>query len=133
MGRTLDWNILDRLGARGNINSYLSQEFCDGNLSFTSNACRRALNLREPIFKELVVEFIASYEFDEDEAWRDMAFIPIKYRIGGQWRELSVINLAVSLGLYTENEVRHRAFLPFLNRCEFGKVIKPSYLRFGPR
>ena len=93
VGRTLDWNLLDRLGVRANIDSYLSQEFRDGNLSFTCNAWRRALNLREPIFKELVVEFIASYEFDEDKARRDMASTPIKYRLGGQWRNFLLLIL----------------------------------------
>ena len=133
VGRILDWNILDKLGARGNIDSYLSQEFRDGNLFFSCNAWRRALNLRETIFKELVIQFIASYEFDKDEARRDMTSTPIKYRLGGQWRELSVINFAVNLGLYTENGVRHRAFLPFLTRCEFWKSDQINYLKFRPR
>ena len=61
VGRTLDWNLLDRLGARANIDSYLSHVFRASNLSFTYNAWRRALNMIAPIFKELVIEFIASY------------------------------------------------------------------------
>ena len=121
MGRTLDWNLLDRLGARANIDIYLTQEFHTGNLTFTCSAWKRALNLREPICKELVIEFIASYEFDEDTARRDSTSRPIKYRLGGQWQELSVVNLAVHLGLYIEEEVRHRAFQTFLDRCALWK------------
>ena len=56
LGRTFDWNFLDRLGARAFIDGYLSQDFCVGNLSFTCNAWRRSLNMREPIFEELVIE-----------------------------------------------------------------------------
>jgi len=65
--------------------SFLTQEFRTGNLAFTCNAWRSALNLREPIFKKLVIEFIASYEFDEDAAREDRVSTPIKYRLGGQW------------------------------------------------
>ena len=68
VGRTLDWNLLDRLVARGHIDCYLSQKFPTGNLSFNCNAWRRTLNMKEPIYKELVIEFIALYEFDEDLA-----------------------------------------------------------------
>ena len=39
-----------------------------------------------------------------------MASNSIKYRLGGQWQEISVINLVVHLGLYNEDEIRHRAF-----------------------
>ena len=74
--------------------------------------------MREPIYKELFIEFIASYEFDEDAARRDNTSKPIKYRLGGHWQELSVVDLAVHLGLYTEDEVRHRSF--------------QTYPRFGP-
>ena len=117
VGCTLDWNLLDRLGARGPIDSYLSQEFCAGKLSFTCNAWRRDLNFREPTFKELVIEFIASYEFDEDAARRDNTSKPIKYWLGGHSQELYVVDLAVHFGLYTEDEVRHRAFQTFLDHC----------------
>ena len=121
VGRTLDWNLLDQYGARETIDSYLTQEFHDGNRSFSCNACWRALNLREPIFMELVIEFIASYEFDEEEARKDTAPRPIRYRLGGQWQEISIINLAGHLGLYTDDEVRHRRFLPFLDHCDLWK------------
>ena len=78
--------------------------------------------MREPIFKELVIEFIASYEFDEDEARRDNTSKSIKYRLGGHWQELSIIELAVHLGLYTKDEVRHRDSRAFLDHCALWKT-----------
>ena len=64
----MDWNLLDRMGAHENIDTYLTQEFHDedDNVVFSCHAWRTTLNLRDPIFKEIVVEFVASYEFDED-------------------------------------------------------------------
>ena len=77
--------------------------------------------MREPIYKELVIEFIGSYEFDKDTTRRHNTSKPIKYRLGGHWQELSVVDLAVQLGLYTEDEIRHRAFQTFLDHCAVWK------------
>ena len=77
--------------------------------------------MREPIFKVLVIEFIASYEFDDDAARKDNTSKPIKYRLGGHWQELSVVDLAIHLGLYIEDDIRHRAFQTFLEHCAVWK------------
>ena len=82
---TLDWNLLDRMDARHHVNPYLTLKFCDedGNVLFSCNAWRTALNLRETIYKELVVEFTASYKFDEDVAKENRNVPCIKYRLVG--------------------------------------------------
>ena len=43
----------------------------------------------EPIFKELVIEFIAFYEFDDDAASRTRASKAVKYRLDDQSSHLS--------------------------------------------
>ena len=57
-------------GAHEIIDTNLTQEFrdVDDNVVLSCQAWRTAPNLREPIFKEIVIEFIASYELDEDVA-----------------------------------------------------------------
>ncbi|KAJ9546851.1 hypothetical protein OSB04_019394 [Centaurea solstitialis] len=118
VGRTLDWAFLRGINA-ANIERYFRRDLTDdGILLFTSMAWEVVLNLREPIYRELTLEFIATYSFDEEIRGESIRRRCLSYRLGGRWFRQSLAELAVSLGLYTNEMVDSPYFEQYISLCD---------------
>ena len=67
VGRTLDWGFMEKIGMKDIFTRLLRRELQDenGGTRFLCNAWDIALNIREPIFVELVQEFLSTFTFKE--------------------------------------------------------------------
>ncbi|GKE79370.1 hypothetical protein Tco_1545490 [Tanacetum coccineum] len=78
----------------------------------------------EPIYRELVHEFFASFEFDSSPCRYDPEHLGIRFRLGGEQREMSLLELGWRIGLYTERKSKENATLSGLSRAETVKEIR---------
>ncbi|GKA58649.1 hypothetical protein Tco_0757962 [Tanacetum coccineum] len=74
--------------------------------------------VNEPIYRELVREFFASFEFEASACRYDPEHVGVKFRLGGEPREMSLLELGWRVGLYTERKSRDNATLSGLSRAE---------------
>ncbi|GJQ92787.1 hypothetical protein Tco_0003926 [Tanacetum coccineum] len=62
---------------------------------FTSEAWRRAFDIREPIYTGLCHEFFSTYEFDEEVTDEELTTKKlIKFKLGGRGHSLRLLELA---------------------------------------
>ncbi|KAJ9560080.1 hypothetical protein OSB04_005240 [Centaurea solstitialis] len=83
----------------------------------SSMAWKAALDLREPIYRELTLEFITTYSFDEDAGRESMRLPCVTYRLGGRWFRQTLAQFAISLRLYTVDMVRTDYFEDYIGHC----------------
>lgn len=108
----LDWNFANTLGITAALDQYLVKS--DG--TYTSYAWRNLFQIREHSYKELMLEFFSTVTFDPTE--EDM-FVRtgLSFRLGGEPRQCSVVELGWRLGLYPHGETRSPEFRAYLARC----------------
>ncbi|GJR99804.1 hypothetical protein Tco_0316313 [Tanacetum coccineum] len=78
--------------------------------------------MNEPIYRELVHEFFASFEFEAFACRYDPEHNSVKSRLGGEPREMSLLELGWRVMLHTERRSRDNATLNGLSRAETVKV-----------
>ncbi|GJT88538.1 hypothetical protein Tco_1070255 [Tanacetum coccineum] len=78
----------------------------------------------EDVYRELVREFFASFEFDASPCRYDPKHLGVKFRLGGEQREISLLELGWRVGLYTRRKSMENVTLNGLSRAETGKVPK---------
>ncbi|KAJ9541654.1 hypothetical protein OSB04_028160 [Centaurea solstitialis] len=83
----------------------------------SSMAWKAALDLRESVYRELTLEFIATYSFDEERGKESVRRPCIQYRLGGRWFRQSLAQFAISLGLYTAGMVGTDYFEYYIGQC----------------
>ncbi|KAI3766954.1 hypothetical protein L2E82_17035 [Cichorium intybus] len=108
----LDWNFANTLGITAALDQYLVKS--DG--TYTSYAWRNLFQIREHSYKELMLEFFSTVTFDPTE--EDM-FVRtgLSFRLGGEPRQCSVVELGWRLGLYPHGETRSPEFRAYLAHC----------------
>ncbi|GJT31866.1 hypothetical protein Tco_0922285 [Tanacetum coccineum] len=74
--------------------------------------------INEPIFRELVREFFASFEFDATPCRYKPLHKGVTFRLGGVEREMSLLKFGWRVGLYSEGESRDVATLSGLRNAE---------------
>ncbi|GJR41327.1 hypothetical protein Tco_1217011 [Tanacetum coccineum] len=74
--------------------------------------------INEPIFRELVREFFASFEFDASPCRYEPLHKGVTFRLGGVKREMSLLELGWRVGLYSKRESRDVATLSGLRGAE---------------
>nr|GEV76747.1 hypothetical protein [Tanacetum cinerariifolium] len=78
---------------------------------FTFVTWIRAFNINEPIYAELCHEFYSTYEFDEVCAGDELQSKKIiRFRLGGQAHNLTLLEFARRLGLYQVTELEEEGF-----------------------
>ncbi|KAJ9552446.1 hypothetical protein OSB04_016491 [Centaurea solstitialis] len=117
IGRTLDWEFLHSIHAAGHIMRYFERGPSAPDSELSSMAWKAALDLREPIYRELTLEFIATYSFDEDRGRESVRQPYIIYRLGGRWFRQTLAQFAVSLELYTPGMVGMDYFEYYIGQC----------------
>ncbi|KAJ9553913.1 hypothetical protein OSB04_017958 [Centaurea solstitialis] len=117
IGRTLDWVFLHTIQAAGHILRYFERGPSAPASELSSMAWIAALDLREPIYRELTLEFIATYSFDEDSGRESVRLPCITYRLGGRWFRQTLAQFAISLRLYTADMVRTDYFEDYIGQC----------------
>ena len=82
--RSIKWSLLREIGVEDEVRSYFKREAKDelGNIKFTCNALDKELNIEEPIYQELVLEFVATYSFDENKSREDVQKDCMNFRLG---------------------------------------------------
>ncbi|KAJ9560730.1 LOW QUALITY PROTEIN: hypothetical protein OSB04_005890 [Centaurea solstitialis] len=117
IGRTLDWDFLHSIQAAGHILRYFERGPSVPDSELSSMAWKAALDLHEPIYRELTLEFIATYSFDEDRGRESVRQSCITYRLGGRWFSQSLAQFAISLRLYTAGMVGTDYFEYYIGQC----------------
>ncbi|KAJ9561736.1 hypothetical protein OSB04_006896 [Centaurea solstitialis] len=113
IGRTLDWDFLHSIQAAGHILRYFERGPSVPDSELSSMAWKAALDLREPIYRELTLEFIATYSFDED---RGRECETVLYYISFGW-PMYLAQFAISLRLYTAGMVGTDYFEYYIGQC----------------
>ncbi|GJS16570.1 hypothetical protein Tco_0411042 [Tanacetum coccineum] len=81
--------------------------------------------VNEPVYRELVHEFFASFEFDASPCRYDPNHLGVRFRLGGEQKEISLLELGWRVGLYSKRRSRENATLSGLIN---GDTIKESRL-----
>ncbi|GKC49470.1 hypothetical protein Tco_1072215 [Tanacetum coccineum] len=84
--------------------------------------------INEPIFRELVREFFASFEFDASPCRYEPLHKGVTFRLGGVEREISLLKLGWRVGLYSEGESRDVATLSGLRGAEIVNSTRLTHL-----
>ncbi|KAK1421797.1 hypothetical protein QVD17_24429 [Tagetes erecta] len=86
----LDWDLLERLGSRHRVMELLGPKL------------RSILSVRDPQYKELVLEFHCTFKFKDGnfDQWNAVSF-----SLGRQMHEMSIAQFGVISGFYTQEEV----------------------------
>ncbi|GJQ90677.1 hypothetical protein Tco_0001816 [Tanacetum coccineum] len=77
------------------------------------------------VYRELVREFFALFEFDASPYMYDPENSGVRFRLGGEQREISLLKLGWRVGLYTKRKSRESVTLSGLSRAE---TVKESRL-----
>ncbi|GKB09022.1 hypothetical protein Tco_0837334 [Tanacetum coccineum] len=80
------------------------------------------LQINEHVYHELVREFFASIEFESIAYRYEPEHKGVKFRLGGEERKISLLDLGWRLGLYFENQSKEDITLSGLRRAETMKA-----------
>ncbi|GJS62138.1 hypothetical protein Tco_0656922 [Tanacetum coccineum] len=81
--------------------------------------------VNEPVYQELVREFFTSFEFDASPYRYDPNHLGVRFRLGGEQKEISLLELGWRVGLYSKRQSRENATLSGLRN---GDTVKESHL-----
>ncbi|GJU61718.1 hypothetical protein Tco_1243553 [Tanacetum coccineum] len=82
----------------------------------------------ENLYRELVREFFASFEFDVSLCRYDPNHLGVRFRLRGEQKEISLLELGWRIGLYSERQSRESATLSGLRK---GVTVKANHLLLG--
>ncbi|GJS76691.1 hypothetical protein Tco_0726572 [Tanacetum coccineum] len=75
-----------------------------------------------------VREFFGSFEFDSSPCRYDPNHLGVRFRLGGEQKEISLLELGWRIGLYSERQSRESATLSGLRK---GVIVKANHLLLG--
>ncbi|KAJ9566560.1 hypothetical protein OSB04_002526 [Centaurea solstitialis] len=120
---TVDLNFFEEIGYGERLSGLLRRAYRDsyGVTRFVGNDWEKALETNEPIYTELVLEFLATFEFDE-EAFNEDKFdrLCVKFRLQGEWHFITLPRFGVLLGLFTTAQSKSNYFCHYFlgGECE---------------
>ncbi|GJV97489.1 hypothetical protein Tco_1549066 [Tanacetum coccineum] len=82
----------------------------------------------ENVYRELVREFFASFEFDASPCRYDPNHLGVRFRLGGEKKEISLLELGWRIGLYSERQSRESATLSGLKKTV---IVKANHFLLG--
>ncbi|KAJ9567225.1 hypothetical protein OSB04_003191 [Centaurea solstitialis] len=86
----------------------------DGTEYYICHAWERVFNMAETLYRELIIEFVATFRFEAGKALEEFYQSCMTFRLGGVWRSLSLVEFAVALGIYTQDEVDAPGFVEYM-------------------
>lgn len=98
------------------LEQYLQKQYIENGFTFGCNGWRNLFSIQELVFHELFVEFFATINFEEwtsDPTYNGA----LAFRLGGDYKEYSLLEFAWCMGLYPEDETRSPNFILFLQDC----------------
>ncbi|GJT33621.1 hypothetical protein Tco_0924040, partial [Tanacetum coccineum] len=104
-GDVVDWDFLSNKGLARPFFNFINTD------TFSGPQWVNLFQTNEPIFRELVHEFFASFEFDATPCRYEPLHKGVTFRLGGLEREMSLLELGWRVGLYSERESRNPATL----------------------
>ncbi|KAJ9535506.1 hypothetical protein OSB04_un001362 [Centaurea solstitialis] len=113
IGSVVDLHFVEEIGFGDKLSSLLRREYRDqfGVLCFVSNDWEKALKTHEPIYYELVLEFLATFSFDVEAYDEDRLEGPyIRFRLLGEWYGITLPRFGVLLGFFTAAQSRSGYF-----------------------
>ena len=115
----MDWNLLSNLRVENNIKAILEKHaFEEGFEYFICHAWERIFDFAETLYRELILEFMATFRFEEQKALDEFDQPCMRFRLGGVWHSISLVDLAVALGIYTQAEVEAPGFVEYMFASE---------------
>ncbi|KAJ9566198.1 hypothetical protein OSB04_002164 [Centaurea solstitialis] len=113
IGSIVDLQFVEKIGFGDRLSSLFRREYRDqfGVLRFVSNDWEKALKTHEPIYYELVLEFLATFSFDVEAYDEDRLEGPcIRFRLLGVWYGVTLPRFGVLLGFFTAAQSRSGYF-----------------------
>src|SRR5581483_9995614 len=86
----------------------------DGTEYYICHAWERVFDIAETLYRELIIEFVATFRFDAMKALDEFYQPCMSFRLGGVWRSLSLTEFAVALGIHTQAEVDAPGFVEYM-------------------
>ena len=117
--RIVDWRIIKNLGCFEWIEDMLLVRMVFNTEIVTSWIWKRALEIREPIYKEWVLEFLSSVKVLKEIRDEGIETDPfISFRLGGESMNVSLIQFGRMLGLISEQEACNEKFIYKISKRE---------------
>ncbi|KAJ9553430.1 hypothetical protein OSB04_017475 [Centaurea solstitialis] len=113
IGSIVDLQFVEKIGFGDRLSSLLRREYRDqfGVLRFVSKDWEKALKTHEPIYYELVLEFLATFSFNVEAYDEDRLEGPcIRFRLLGEWYGITLPRFGVLLGFFTAAQSRSGYF-----------------------
>ncbi|KAJ9538575.1 hypothetical protein OSB04_031308 [Centaurea solstitialis] len=113
IGSIVDLHFVEEIGFGDRLSSLLRREYRDqfGVLRFVSNDWEKALKTHEPVYYELILEFLATFSFDVEAYDEDRFDGPcIRFCLLGEWYGVTLPRFGVLLGLFTAAQSRSEYF-----------------------
>ncbi|KAJ9544928.1 hypothetical protein OSB04_024635 [Centaurea solstitialis] len=116
MPKRVDWNLLRSMSVENNVKAILEKHAYDedGNEYYICHAWERVFDIAETLYRELIVEFVATFHFEAIKALDEFHQTCMTFRLGGIWRSLSLIEFALALGIYTQSDVDAPGFEEYM-------------------
>lgn len=101
---SLDRTLAAASGITARLEQYLVRTWTsvDGERSFTCRGWDRLIAANETCYKEIILEFLGTCDWGVRSD--DLSQRIVRFRLGGIWRECTVVELARRGGIYTEEE-----------------------------
>ncbi|KAJ9538031.1 hypothetical protein OSB04_030764 [Centaurea solstitialis] len=111
-----DQHQRQRTRVRNEIRAKLEKHAYDeeGSEYFICHAWERIFDFAETLYRELILEFVATFRFEEEKALDEFYQPCMSFRLGGVWHSISLVDLAVVLGIYTQAGVEAPGFVEYM-------------------
>ena len=114
-GDVIDWGLLTPSGMARDFFQSINTD------PFTGPQWANMFQMNEPIYRELVWEFFATLEFEATACRYNSGHVGVKFRLGREEREMTLVEFGWRVGLYSERVGREEATRVALNR---GATVK---------
>lgn len=122
----VDWEKLETIGIFDHLRPYLIRTFNDARFGrVTDEAWNNTFRIHEKVYMELTLEFLATFKYEKEDTPEI-----IRFRLMGNWHDVSLARFAFLLGLYTEDFTSHPNFPTYLNTFEKGPFTDTRCLDF---
>ncbi|KAJ9561695.1 hypothetical protein OSB04_006855 [Centaurea solstitialis] len=118
--RRADWNLLHTLEVDNRVKAILEKHALRENRMeyYICKVWERVFEINESLYRELILEFVATFVFDATKATEDFREQCMTFRLGGIWRSLSLADFGLALGIYTQAEVDDPGFDKYMVATE---------------
>ncbi|GJY29308.1 hypothetical protein Tco_0405075 [Tanacetum coccineum] len=118
----VDWEFLSNKGLAQPFFNFINTD------TFSGPQWVNLFQINEPIFRELVRVFFASFKFDATPCRYEPLHKGVTFRLGGVEREMSLLELGWRVGLYSERESRDVATLSSLRGAKTVNSTRLTHL-----